>query len=62
MQKFRMPRLSIAIGLVALVCFTGFDFIESLPRHSQGIVGYGIIFIHAVSLASISPFILFRNN
>jgi len=62
MRKFRMPRLSATIGSLALVCLTGFSFFKSLIRHTRGTLGYGIIFILAVSLALISPFILTKNT
>ena len=57
MPKAQVPRLSTIIGSLALVCLTGFNFIETWIRHGRSTIGYGIIFILAVSVAAISPFI-----
>jgi hypothetical protein len=56
MSKIRMLRLS-TISSVLFVCFTGYIFFASWLRHARGTVGSGIIFVLALGLAVIPPFI-----
>jgi hypothetical protein len=51
--RFRVPSLS-TISLIALVCFTGFEFIEAWLRHASGTFRHGIFFICALIVVLIS--------
>jgi len=55
MRRFWNAKLSAALSSLALVCLTGFNFIESWIHHARGTLGFGIIFILAVGLALVWP-------
>jgi hypothetical protein len=58
--KLRVPKLS-TIGVIALISFTGFEYIESSLRHVPSAARHGVFFL-IVIVVIVVTFIVFTER